>query len=278
MAVIDPLSFVMSQIGMMNFLTLPIWLAGLVFLLALKDGRSFRPLGWAYVVILVVLLLPGTSRAGYLAASYTWLLAAGAPVLERLFARWPRARPRVVSLALLGLSGVVIAPLALPVLPVEAYLAYAAALGDEPSTAERKEVGALPQFYADMHGWDRIVAAAADAYDGLPPDEQEEAAFFVFNYGDAGAIDLLGRARGLPPALSGHNNYWLWGPRGYTGAVVIVLGGTEERLARRFGSVERAGTIDCGYCMPYETTRPVWVCRDLRTPLPDLWPELKHYD
>ena len=278
MAVINPLDFIQSQILMMNPLTLPIWLAGLGWFLVGKEGRRFRPLGWIYVVVLVVLLLPGTSRAGYLAPAYTWLLAAGALVLERLFARWGRGWLERLSIGLLVLGGAALAPFALPILPVETYIDYAAALGIGPSTAERKELTSLPQHYADMHGWDRIVETVAGVYDRLSPEEQKKAVFFTFNYGDAGAIDLLGRARGLPPALSGHNNYWLWGPRGYTGEIVIVLGSTEESLSRRFERVERAATVDCGYCMPYENNRPVWVCRGMREPLAAIWPGLKHYD
>ena len=99
------------------------------------------------------------------------------------------------------------APMALPVLPVDSYISYAAALGIGPSTAERKELAELPQFYADMHGWETIVDTVAGVYETLPLEDRKRAAIFTFNYGDAGAIDLLGRKRGLPPAIGGHDNY-----------------------------------------------------------------------
>ena len=63
------------------------------------------------------------------------------------------------------------APLALPVLPVNSYILYAESLGIAPSTAERKEVAQLPQFYADMHGWESIVDTVAGVYHTLPPEE-----------------------------------------------------------------------------------------------------------
>jgi hypothetical protein len=179
---------------------------------------------------------------------------------------------------LLLLAAVAEAPFVLPVLPVESYIAYAKLRGIDPSTDEKKELGALPQHYADMHGWEAIVETAARVHGSLPPQDRQRAAFFTFNYGDAGAIDVLGAALGLPPALSGHNNYWLWGPRQFNGDVLIVLGTTRESLARRFDSVERAATIDCGMCMPYENNRPIWVCRGPRRPLHEVWSELKHYD
>jgi hypothetical protein len=82
----------------------------------------------------------------------------------------------------------------------------------------------------------------------------------------------------LPPAISGHNSYWLWGPRGSSGEILIVIGGEQERLAQLFASVELAATVECGYCMPYENHQPVWIVHDLGLPIDELWPRLKHFD
>jgi hypothetical protein len=81
-------------------------------------------------------------------------------------------------------------------------------------TEEKKELGRLGQFFADREGWDRFVDQVAAAMDRVPAAERASAAVWVGNYGEAGAIERLGGARGLV-ALSGHNNYWFWGPRGY---------------------------------------------------------------
>jgi hypothetical protein len=278
MAPVSPLEFLSDQILIMSPLSLPIWLLGLGWLLGTTRGRRFGVLGGAYVVVFLLLIFSGTSRAGYLAPAYTWLFAAGGLALERMIARvgWPGLKAAVIGLPLLG--GLIAAPLALPVLPVRTYIDYAAAIGVRPSTEERKEVAELPQHYADMHGWESIVGTVAEVYQGLPLEEQQAAAFFTSNYGVAGAIDLLGRERDLPPAVSGHNNYWLWGTRGISGRVMIFIGGSEERLGELFETVERAATIDCGLCMPYENGRPVWVARGPRISLEELWPRLKHYD
>jgi hypothetical protein len=89
---------------------------------------------------------------------------------------------------------------------------------------------------------------------------------------------VLGRERGLPPAISGHNNYWLWGPRGATGELLIVIGGERDRLEQLFASVELGTTVECDYCMPYENNQPVWICRDLQVSIDELWPQVKHFD
>jgi hypothetical protein len=129
-----------------------------------------------------------------------------------------------------------------------------------------------------MHGWESIVATVAEAHAKLAPDEATAARVFAPDYGVAGAIDLLGRRQGLPAAISGHNNYWLWGPRGWDGGVLIVVGGREERLRGLFAQVERVGTTACGRCMPYENGRPVWIARRLRPSVAQLWGQVKHYD
>ena len=78
--------------------------------------------------------------------------------------------------------------------------------------------------------------------------------------------------------ISGHNSYWIWGPGNSSGDVVIVLGGDRDDNEAVFESVELADTARCRYCMPYENNLPVYVCRKLRVPITQLWPDLKHYD
>jgi hypothetical protein len=278
MVAVQPVKFMIRQVMMMNMVSLPLWLGGLVWLLFSSRGRKYRLLGWVYLTVLALLLLNGTSRAGYLGPAYIWLLAAGGVWIEGFSRRgvW-RALPWVTTGVLL-LAGAALTPLALPILPVERYIPYAAALGEEPSTEERKEVAALGQFYADMHGWEQITDTVFTAYQQLTPQEQEKVAIYTYNYGDAGAITRLGRPLGLPAAISGHNNYWLWGPGDFDGQVLIIVGGSREDHVADFDSIQLAGTIDCGYCMPYENNRPVWIGRGLKPPVADAWLNAKHYD
>jgi hypothetical protein len=281
MAAKSALPFLAEQLRVINPTTLPIWLAGLVFLLVAKSVERFRPLAWIWITVLLLLVLSGSSRASYLAAGYTWLFAAGAVFWEGLCERLRVPFGQLLRPALVApvvISGVVLAPMALPVLAVDDYIAYSQALGFAPSTDERKELAELPQFYADMHGWESIVESVASVYDSLSPEEQAVAGFFTGNYGEAGAIDLLGGRRGLPVAVSGHNNYWLWGPRGHSGEIMIGIGGSREYLEEVFEEVELAARTDCGYCMPYENDQPIWLCRRLRAPIEELWPGLKHFD
>ena len=94
----------------------------------------------------------------------------------------------------------------------------------------------------------------------------------------AGAVALLGRAHGLPTAISGHNNYWLWGPQGCSGKVMLIAGSNEERLGELFEEVDLGAVVDCGRCMPYENNKPIWIGRDAKDTIEEIWPRVRHFD
>jgi hypothetical protein len=160
---------------------------------------------------------------------------------------------------------------------VESYVQYSRALGLAPATDEKREVSRLPQFFADRQGWGRFVDQVAAVWSRLSDEEREHAAVLTTNYGEAGAIELLGGSRGIR-AISGHNNHWLWGPGDATGAVLVVLARDPAPLEARFASVERVSETDCGDCMPYEDHLSIFVCRDPKIAFAQQWAALKHFD
>jgi hypothetical protein len=269
-----PWSFLADQVMNLHPLTLPIWGAGLAALLFVRRFARYRLLGIAFVAVAAILITNRTSRSAYLLPAYPMLFSAGGAWLGSHVRREP-ARAAVIVLLLV--AGAITVPLAVPLLPVDTYVRYSGFLGMAPGTEERKEVGRLPQFFADRQGWDRLVAQIAAAWDRLTPEERSKAAVFVGNYGEAGAIEHLGRDRQIA-ALSSHNNYWFWGPGRYTGDVLVVVTRARDRLEERFASVEQVGQTSCGDCMPYEDGVPIFICRGIRTPLQQLWPALKHFD
>jgi hypothetical protein len=113
-------------------------------------------------------------------------------------------------------------------------------------------------------------------YAALPPAERAKAAIFASNYGEAAAIDVYGRD--LPPALSGNNQYYLWGPRGYEGSVIIGVNVDPAIWSKFCDSARVVATFGTSpYSMPYERNRPIVLCRGMHPPLPQLWPAFKHY-
>ena len=153
-----------------------------------------------------------------------------------------------------------------------------ARLGLGVSAAERHEMGALPQHFADMFGWEALADAVTIVVRALPPEERATARIYVQNYGEAGALEYYGPSRGLPPVISGHNAYWHWGPGADTGGVLIIVGGDAQDHRRVFTDVRVAGRTSCDLCMPYEHDLPIFVARGLRVPLREVWPATKHFD
>jgi hypothetical protein len=252
-----------------------VWIAGL-FKFAWKPANPvWRVFPIAYV-LLAAFFVVEHGKANYLMPIYPVLLAGGAlfweGVLKPLWARG-------IALFLAASMGVMLAPLALPVLPEETYIAYADALGISPkaTAGENLKLARLPQHFADMHGWPQMAAKVAAVYHALPPADRAQAVFFAGNYGEAAAIDVYGKKFGLPPAISGHNNYWIWGPRGHEGSVVIVLGGAPKDYDN-YGSVRLAGRTDDPYAMPYETGQPIYVLQGRNLSLSREWERFKHYE
>jgi 4-amino-4-deoxy-L-arabinose transferase-like glycosyltransferase len=251
----------------------PIWITGLVALLFSSRLKPYRLLGWCYLAAFTVfVVLKGKNY--YLAPIYPMLLAAGAVTIERLKAAW--LKPAMVAVLLAG--GAWLAPLTVPVLSAGHLLRYLDNLPFEVPRSERSHIGAaLPQHYADQFGWEEIVAVTAQAWSRVSPQERSDCGIFAQDYGQAGAIDFFGWRYGLPPALSGHQTYFLWGPRGYSGQCLIVLNDRKETLDGLFEHVEYMGkSADNPYALEREI--PVFLCRGAKFgSLAQLWPQLKKW-
>jgi hypothetical protein len=267
--------FFAQQVLLMHPLTLPLWLAGLWWLLRSPAARGVRVLGWTFLVILACLLLLD-GRVYYLAPAYPMLFAAGAIALQNFCDR--RARWLQPSYAvLLAIAGAILAPLSLPALPVETYLRYVKLIGLEQPRIETHRLGPLPQLYADMHGWEEMAQATAAAYHKLPPEIRAKTAIFGNTYGQSGAIDLFGAKYGLPKSIGNHQTYWLWGYRDYTGESILVLGDSLEDAARACVEIEAVGEVYHPYSMPYNHFQ-ILHCRGLRQPIEQMWPRFRNWN
>ena len=261
-------SFFTGQILLAHPFGLFVWIAGVIWLLR---SQTFRALGWCFLA-LFALFVAMEGKVYYIAPIYPMLFAAGAMVVDRL-PRWGKA----IAVAIFIIGGALTAPLVVPILDEETYVAYEQRLGIKPPKTETAALGELPQHFADMHGWKEMAQATANAFNRLTPEEKKKCAIFGQNYGQAAAIDFYGPALGLPKAISGHQNYYLWGPRGATGEVMIVLDDDAPRLRELFTHVEEAGVFRAPYVMPYENDRPIHICRGLKMPMSELWPQIKKW-
>jgi 4-amino-4-deoxy-L-arabinose transferase-like glycosyltransferase len=274
---VSPLTYIGEQSLLVNPLAAPFWLAGLYFFLFDPDGRKFAVLGYTYLAVLLeMILLHG--KIYYVAPAYIMLLAAGAVWWERkLFSRaagW--LKPAV--LAPIILSGIIAAPLAMPILPVAAAVKYCAFFGVQDVKVENVPLNSLPQLFGDMFGWQQQVQAISRAVHSLPDDERAQVTLVAYNYGEAGAIDYFGKHYGLPKAISGHNQYGAWGPRGAPGDLVVAIGFTKERLDLAFGDVKAFETVSPEYALPEESGLTIYICRQPRRNLSGSWNEWTYLD
>jgi hypothetical protein len=273
---LSPVEFIVQQAVFLNPGTLPLWLAGLFWLFGSRDGRRYRIIGIIYLVTLAeFIVLHGKSY--YLAPAYPMLFAAGGVAIEHVFAvRLTWLKPALLAVILL--AGALFAPVIVPILSPNKLVGYMRAIHFEPPRTETSHTGTLPQIFADQFGWEEMVGSIAHVYHHLRPEDEKRAAIFCQNYGEAGAIDFFGPKLRLPPAISGHQNYFLWGPRDWNGEVIMVLDTNDEDERELFGSVEDLGQIvSSPWAMPFERRRHIYLCRDLKISVRELWPRLKNW-
>jgi hypothetical protein len=170
-----------------------------------------------------------------------------------------------------------------PILEPATWVRYTKALHLRGNNTEIAFSGPLPQFFADRFGWQEEVDTVLQAFDSLSPQDQEHVCIFGNNYGEAGAIDLLGhlgatnQQNRLPPAISGHNNYWLWGTHGCDANVVIaVIGDAPAKVSQKYSSVQVVGHLDNPWAMPFEH-KNVYLLRGRRPSAPFHWSDERFY-
>jgi len=264
--------FLVDQLVNMGPATVLVALLGLCWYLFSHEGRRFRFLAFVFLTVFGILLLNPHSKSEYVAAAYTLLLAGGGVRVERLGRRWGRRVPLALGAALV-VFGVVVAPLALPVLPVETYIRYSQMIGVSPSTSEKLQLAELPQFFADMQGWEELAQDVSKAYLSIPAEERTTTVALVSNYGEAGALELYARKYSLPRVICAHNSYWFWGVGETPITTFIRLGGAKDDYAKNYGDVTLAGVHTCRYCMPYENNLNIFLARQRRRPIEEIWGE-----
>lgn len=271
------LEFSLAQFIEMHPFNALVWGAGLYFAFAREAGRPWRVFAWIWIALYLFFALT-QSKPYYLAPAYLLLLPLGALAWERFTEG--RHRARIGLAALLVVGGAASAPLALPLLPIERFIAYQAATGIKPMPAEVGHAGALlPQHFADRFGWPELAAFIGEAYQELPEELRAECDILVDSYGAAGALNYHGKAHGLPEPLATQNNHWIWGRGRESGPVYLVYrsGMTREDLLVYFDEVEELGRFTHPYVLPYRNDIPLYLCTGPNTSLRTLWPVLRRF-
>ena len=276
---LPPLQVVWNQVLFMSPVTLPVWAAGIYF--CLRRRPELRFLAIAYLLLLGSLVLSQSSRPDRIAGLYPALFACGSVAIER-FVRSRPARALVLTAVLAGSA--LLAGISLPVLPPESVSRFVGFLGVdtqiERGAGKRAE---LPQWLADRFGWEELVDPLTTVFLSLSEEERARAVILAPSYGHAGALELFGRGR-LPPVMSPHNTYHLWGRddvRRLEGGVLISIGYDAEDIGAMYESIEQVAVYDCDYCMTWRDEMPIFLARGLKiagSELGPAWEAAKHYE
>ena len=247
-----------------NLFTAPLWIAGLISFLR---SRRYRMLAWMYLIPLVLFFF-GKGRGYYLAPAYPMLMAMGAVVGERWCTLLPKIWKRTVQAVYFTGAAVVGLYICALILP----LASSGPLRD----FALKRNGDLREEI----GWNELVAAVAGIRDSLPPEQQASLGVVVGNYGEQGAIEILGSAYHLPAPISTTNSAWLRGYPTPQPTTLIVLGFSREDADQAFTSCRLAGHNGNSQGVKNEESRwdpDIFVCGPPRLPWPEFWKEYQHF-
>jgi hypothetical protein len=266
-----PVVFALDQILALNIVLAPLWATGIIAPFASARLARFRFLAIAFVVSAALIFITH-GKNYYLAGAYPTVFALGAAACTRLPAL-------VVTLwaALAAVNGALALPLVLPLYSPQQLEELVDNMPFKLRPAEKASIGApLTQVFSWEFGWRELTDKVQDVYAALPAADRAKAAVFAANYGEAGALDVLGT--NLPPALSGNNQYYLWGPRGFDGSVVIAVNVDPVKWSQLCDSVRVVAHFGSSpYVMPRERNRPIVLCRGMHPPLTQIWPNFKFY-
>lgn len=249
--------------------TFVISLVGAYALIWGNQLNKFRAIGIAAVVIFATMWLL-QSKAYYVFALYPVLFAAGAVKIEALLSK---RRPIWIYL-IAGLTLLTVVPFisdATPILPIERFIKYADLEVQENGRVE------LTGDYADMFGWEEQVQLVDSVYRSLSPREQNNCVLWAENYGEAGALKILGKKYGLPNPISRHGSFWTWGYGQPNAMVWISLGNEAASVNRVFSEVELVKMIYHPYAIGEENGIPLYICRTPKVDISEWWKAYEPY-
>lgn len=261
---LTPISFILDQLLIMNPLAIFIWLPGFYFFFFNEDGKKLKAVLFIWIATFLILFINGHSKGEYIAAAYQILFAGGAVMIEKWSFRMTWLK---YSLAIpVIIAGLMISPFARPTLSLEQFLKYQSALGLEPQSNEGQELNrGIPQFYADMHGWEELAKNVSKVYQSLSLEEQKRTLVYCSNYGKASAIEYFSKNYPLPTVICPHNSYWYWWPKPTDDySTLIIIGGRIEDHMYSLKEVEAVEVHQTKYAMPYENNLTIFIGRGFK--------------
>lgn len=260
---LTPLTFIMDQVIILNPLTFLIWMPGIYFFFFTEQGKKSRAVVFIWITTFLILLINGHSKGEYIAAAYQILFAGGAVMIEK----WSKEKMRWLKYTFaipIVIAGIFFLPFARPTLTVDEFLKLQSILGLEPPSNEGQSLNrGIPQFYADMHGWEDLAKKISKVYQSMPKTEQKTTLVYCSNYGKAGAIEYFSNKYPLPKVICPHNSYWYWWPNTKDYSTLIIIGGEIEDHLCSLKDVKAISVYQTENAMPYENNLTIFIGRGL---------------
>jgi 4-amino-4-deoxy-L-arabinose transferase-like glycosyltransferase len=233
-----------------------------------ERGRKYRLLGWMFVLTLALFLV-AHARSYYLGPLYPMLIAGGSVVWER----WLSARSRNSALAIQGVTWLLVA--------ISAVMSFALFTPIAPIHSTLWETtGRLQDNFKEEIGWTDLAATVAQVYNSVPANERRDTGILVGNYGEAGAINLIGAEYGLPPAISGTNSAWYRSYPKNEPQTLIAVGFDDDFLKDHFEHCQLAAHNTNPYGVINEESRDhpnIYLCHHLLHPWPEFWKHFQNF-
>lgn len=259
-----PYDFLLDQVKIP--LTFAFSLLGLFALLFSKDFKKYQSIGISSVIIFVLMWYM-QSKGYYFYAIYPLLFAAAAAKTEQLFKRHPSWNYAIAAILIFPVFFYL--PKAIPILAIDKHLAYENLKPD--ASGHYKLTG----DYADMFGWEEQVKLVDSAYRSLSNADRVQCLIFAGNYGEAGAIGILGQKYGLPHPVCANGSFWLWGAGNTSGEVAIVIGVEKKFVEQMYAESQLVKTIRHPYAVDEENNIGLYLCRQPKINLKQIWPSLE---
>jgi hypothetical protein len=269
---VDRMGFLKEQLimpGAASFLTI----AGLVVLLFSKKPEKTQFLGFTVIIVILGLMLM-RGKSYYTIGVFPLLISAGSVFYESVLRRW---YTRTVFIALIVIISIFLLPFGFPVYKSEGLVNYFNTIEskygfDFGRTFEDGSKHSLPQDYADMLGWEELTLITDKAWRMIP--DKESAFIYCENYGQAGAITIIGKKYGLPEAVSFHESFRYWIPTEFdpdVTSLIYINDEPGEDVIGLFRKIIRVGSISNPDAREYGTG--VYLCENPVVSFNSFWKE-----
>lgn len=243
-----PVHFTNMQF-LMNAHGIFIWLFGFLALYLYPPFKTYRPIGYAFLLMWVSLAFIG-AKPYYMLGVYPILFVFGSLIIEFKTEKLDWLRPLTASV--LALVALMLLPLSLPFFRVETMVGYGRVLKNlgivSPYMWEDGTYHDLPENFAEMRGWKAFADMAGEAAETIQPEDKNRLVIFGKNYAKVGAFNYYNRKQNLPEAYSFEGSYMFWAPEEIPeNCVMLFLDKPTEELASKFNVVKKLNTLQVEY-------------------------------